>query len=474
MLNRQALLDNYGLQPIAASLFSNDSYYLYMILQIGDQGQLIFLNGTPAEAEIRGAIEGGLKRAAPGFLKTVGLWTPPATPTQNPFGQQQPPFSSWQQVSQQLSQDYELRNLDLMNGQVPTDVDVLLLVAPQMMTDTQRYAIDQFLMRGGSVIVAGGSHQVDVDPFTGQFTLRPVDDGLAEMLDSYGLQVENGQVMDPQNEPFPVPVTRDAGGFQIQEYQELNYPYFVDVRSDGMDAQNPIVNGLTAVTLNWVSPVAVDETANADRNVTVLLKSTDQAWLRTDPNLQPDLENYPDLGFPPEGEPQSYPLAVAVQGTFESFFKDKPIPEAAPTTAADGTVQPVEPNAVGTITASPGTARLVVIGSADFLNDAILNISLGGNYESQLNRLQLVQNSVDWSVEDLDLLSIRSRGARVRLLDPLTDSEQTFWEGLNYAVALLALVAIGVVWNIQRKNEKPMELTPSITNRDQEVPLEQL
>jgi ABC-2 type transport system permease protein len=279
--------------------------------------------------------------------------------------------------------------------------------------------------------------------------------------------------MDPQNEPFPVPVTRDAGGFQIQEYQELNYPYFVDVRSDGMDAQNPIVNGLTAVTLNWVSPVAVDETANADRNVTVLLKSTDQAWLRTDPNLQPDLENYPDLGFPPEGEPQSYPLAVAVQGTFESFFKDKPIPEAAPTTAADGTVQPVEPNAVGTITASPGTARLVVIGSADFLNDAILNISLGGNSESQLNRLQLVQNSVDWSVEDLDLLSIRSRGARVRLLDPLTDSEQTFWEGLNYAVALLALVAIGVVWNMQRKNEKPMELTPSITNRDQEVPLEQ-
>ena len=75
-----------------------------------------------------------------------------------------------------------------------------------------------------------------------------------------------------------------------------------------------------------------------------------------------------------------------------------------------------------------------------------------------INSQKLVQNAVAWSTEDLDLLNIRARGSYSRVLDPMTESKQSFWEGLNYVVALLALVVIGVVWSARRKNEKPMEL----------------
>ncbi len=71
-----------------------------------------------------------------------------------------------------------------------------------------------------------------------------------------------------------------------------------------------------------------------------------------------------------------------------------------------------------------------------------------------------MQNAVAWSTEDLDLLNIRSRGTYARVLAPMTDNQQSFWEGANYAVALVALIAIGIVWNARRRNEQPMELLP--------------
>jgi hypothetical protein len=78
-----------------------------------------------------------------------------------------------------------------------------------------------------------------------------------------------------------------------------------------------------------------------------------------------------------------------------------------------------------------------------------------------LNSLKLVQNCVAWATEDLDLLNIRARGTYARVLEPMGESEQSFWEGANYVVALIALVFIGTVWNARRKNEEPIELTTS-------------
>ncbi|MGC8879896.1 MAG: hypothetical protein ACP5R2_11805, partial [Anaerolineae bacterium] len=77
-----------------------------------------------------------------------------------------------------------------------------------------------------------------------------------------------------------------------------------------------------------------------------------------------------------------------------------------------------------------------------------------------LNSLQFAQICVDWSVEDLELLNIRSRGTVSRLLAPLTESQQSFWEVLNYLVALLGLVGIGIFWRVRQRSEQPIELLP--------------
>lgn len=463
-INRQTMESQYGLRPIAADLFATQTYYLHMILQIGDEPQLLSPAGELTEADIRTSIESALKRGSSGFLKVVGLWVPPDQPSANAFGQQQPSLKRYNGIAQQLSQDYSLKPVDLSSGQVPVDVDVLVVVAPQGMTDLERYAIDQYLMRGGAIVVSAGNYVINPDPMTGGLGVQVTEGSLREMLNSYGIDVQEALVMDPQNEPFPVPVTREVGGFSVQEVQAINYPFFVDIRSNGMASDNPVLASLPAVTMNWVSPVVVDESQNAEREVSVLLRSTEQSWLRTNTDIQPNLDLYPGVGFAVDGEQSSYPLAVSVQGIFESYFKEQAIPtapdEQAQLPTAEGESAEEESNNIGTIDASPDTARLIVIGSAEFLNDIVFDISSNLSGDSALRSLQFMQNSVDWSVEDLDLLTIRSRGTSARVLAPLTEEGQTFWEALNYAIALLALIGIGIIWRMRTRSEEPMTLVP--------------
>ncbi len=157
------------------------------------------------------------------------------------------------------------------------------------------------------------------------------------------------------------------------------------------------------------------------------------------------------------------PLAVSVQGAFESYFKGKPSPLVQPDAAQQGQ-QPAQPTpraaAGGTVETSPDTARLVVIGSSEFLTDVVFQLSSNLSPDRYLNSLQFLQNAVDWSVEDLDLLTIRSRGAQSRVLAPMDDGQRSFWEFLNYGLALAALLFIGIAWNVRARNEKPLALEP--------------
>jgi ABC-2 type transport system permease protein len=346
-----------------------------------------------------------------------------------------------------------VRTEDLLSGRVPGDVDVLVVIAPQGFTDAERFAVDQYLMRGGAVVVASGSFILSSQQFSGSLMMERVAEGLDEMLASYGVRIEETMVLDPQNEPFPVQVQRQVGGMSVIEFQQVGYPYFVDVRSDGMDLQSPIVSNLPAVTMQWASPLKLAEDQNADREVSILLQSTQGSWVRSAVDVQPNTALYPEYGFPVEGEKQSWPLAVALRGRFDSYFNGRPLPFEE--TAGEGEGQDM---ALATVQSSPQSARLVVLGSSEFLDDTVLGISSRLSADRYLNNLRLLQNAVDWSVQDEDLLTIRSRGTYARLLNPLTDREQTLWEGLNYAVALIALVAIGVVWNVRRRKEQPMVL----------------
>jgi len=448
-ISRQQLIDQYGIEPYPVALFSNDSYFFHLLLQNGDQSQIIYPPTTANEAEIRTSIESALKRTASGFLKVVGLWVPPSTVTQDMFGNYQQPISTFTTIRQKIEENYEIKDIDLSTGYIPDNIDVFVLIAPESMTEVEQFAVDQYLMRGGSVIMALSPYKLDLDQINSYLKLTPIDNGMGTLLESYGITLSKDLVMDEQNAPFPVLVNREVGGTQVQEIQAIQYPYFIDVRQNGMDKENMIVSDLATVSMNWASGITLDAEKNKDRKTTILLSSSPNSWLTTSTSIQPDFTTYPQTGFENSSELSSYPLAVLVEGKFNSFFADKVIPSKVKTNEDGTTTSEVVASSI--IKQSSDQARLIVFGSSEFIDDVPLQLSANLTQDYYLNNVLLMQNAVDWSVEDTDLLSIRSRGRATRVLVSLTDQQKTGWEIATYVSSGLLLIAIYIYWQVQKR-----------------------
>jgi ABC-2 type transport system permease protein len=447
-----------GLDPFPVDLFGAQSYYLHMVLESGDRSQVIYPTGAVTPGVLRSDIEAALKRTSGGFLKTVGLWTPPESPTVDMFGQQQPPLATFQFLAEQLASEYSVERVDLSSGLPPDNIDALVMMMPENLSDRERFAVDQYLMRGGALIVAAGNLRTVIDQ-SGALALTPVMGGLREMLAHYGLQVGDGVVMDPQNIPFPQPVTRDVGGTLVQEVQYIDFPFFADIRADGMPSKSGITAGLASVTMPWSSPLAVDEGANAGRTVERLLHATSGAWVTENLALQPDFETNPETGYAVEEPTAEQLLALSVTGAFPSYFAGRPSPLREPDPEADPAAPLPAPGVLpATIAESPESARIVLFGSSELANDYVLQVVAQAIGDAALSNVQVIQNAVDWATEDADLLTIRGRGAGVRLLEPLSPGQQTGWEVGNYVAALLLVLLVGGWFLLRRHSEQPMEL----------------
>jgi len=454
---RRELYRKYGFKPMAVSLFSEGSFYLYLLVSMGDKVERIMPSEQMGKADLKQEIEAAMKRLAPGFLKTVGMLVPKEQqPQMNPMMRRRmPPRSHNQMLRGVLSENYEAREVELKDGRVPGDVDVLLVVGGAKLDDKQLFAIDQFLMRGGAVVVAHGAYALDPGGF-GTLRVKKEESGVEKLLESYGVKLEDSLVLDPQNEAFPVPVERNLGGLTVREIQRLPYPFWVDVRSDGMADGNPIVASLPSITVQWGSPLEVEK--KAEKRATVLLRSSEGSWVQTSSDVQPNFAKHPEKGFAVEGKAGRRVLAVTLAGPFESYFADKPSPLFA---GGEPGGKPGDKKREGgrTVKRSPKEARLAVIGSSNLINDIVLSLSRQTGSDRFTNNLQLMENLVDWSVADIDLLSIRSRGTYARTLKPMEEGARTTWEAINYVIVAAALGLIILLGVIRRRGVEPMQLS---------------
>ena len=106
----------------------------------------------------------------------------------------------------------------------------------------------------------------------------------------------------------------------------------------------------------------------------------------------------------------------------------------------------------GIVEKSPESSRIILFASNEFLADNTLRLTASANASEYLNSLQLIENAVDWSLEDRGLLSIRGRGHFSRTLYPLGKNGQIFWEYLNYALVFVGLFLVYLVNRSYRKN----------------------
>ena len=458
---RERLAKEYGIRPLAVDLFGHETFYLDLVLEGGGKSQRILPRSDLGEADLRAAVESAVRRATPGQLKTVGLFTetpvaPPPNPQIPPQFQPPPPRADYRGLEQFFQEDYEVTRVDLSGGTVPDTVDVLIVGKPGPISAEEQFAIDQYLMRGGKLIVLAGRYVID--PGRGSLGAARHESPFFDLLETWGVLAEPSLLMDPQNAPFPIPVEEQRGMFRLQRIRLLPYPFFADIRRDGFAQDHPALATIQNVTMPWASPLSVTPPDGVVAET--LLTSSAGSWLETNGSIEPDLQRYPERGFAATGELGSRTLAVALEGRFPSYFAERPSPLFGDTSKPESPAEPgEEPDATGrTLKQSLPDARLVVLGSAEVVSDLMLQIASQMGGEVHRGDLQLVQNLVDWSVEDTDLLSIRSTGAFARTLRPMGEGEARIWETSSYALSLVMLVAVALAPRRLRRRVRAVSL----------------
>ena len=451
----------YQFKPMISSLFDPQPYYFYMVVRDADKAVQVPLPGDLSPEMAKKTIEAALKRFGKGFLKTIGIYTPPLpAPQQNPYLHRfmQSQGRHFSALSAKLSQNYSLESLDLKKGIVPENVDIMLLVAPEQFNEKELFALDQFLMRGGTVILATSPYVVDapseMNPSSG-FTVKDKVSGLEAWLENNGISIPKKFVLDPQCDRFIVAVQNQNQRIRGVNYELKEYPYFVSVRGAGLNEDSQILGGLSQISMGWSSPIVVDSVKNADRKTTNILMSSPESWLSSSKNIMPDYDISPRFGVVPEGLRGKYVLGVAVKGVFDSYFKDKesPLVVKEQKSDAEGEESKEVDDQVfsGQIDRSAESAQIVVYSSAEFLTDETLQIFASINGNAYIYALQLVENTVDWALEDPVLLSIRARERFARTLLPMSNTTKMFWEFVFcYGGSLVGLLIVFLLYKWRR------------------------
>ena len=454
-----------GLKPLVAGLNDPNPFWFHLLLERGDQQVEVTLPDKLTKAALRRNIEAALKRVTPGALETVTLVTPNEQDRRRRRAAAMGPRFS--RLNNALSESRQVETSQLSNGRVPPQTDLLMVMAPETLSDKQLFAVDQFLMRGGNVVMATSPYQIRVGR-----SLRASrhDSGVSQWLQHHGLTVRDRLVADGRNATVPLPVTRTVSGRRFREIRMQPYPFAPDLRGDQLKPDSPITASMNQLTMAWASPIRVDSEANSKRAVTELLNSSSQTWLQQKASVLPDFQTYPETGFAQSDQAGAQPMAVSIKGRFDSFFAGKPSPLLGDSGDKKAEQQSPQgrnpqqqtksekgsdsPSYTRVIEQSPESASLVLVASNAFGSDATLQLlsQTGGSLYSK--PLTFLRNTVAWSLEDPALLALRGSSHEARTLVPLDPQSKRYWEYGNYALSGLGLFVIWLWRRLVRRRDE--------------------
>ena len=366
---------------------------VYMGISIGYSGKEETLPIVQSTANLEYELTSTILKVTTKEAKTVGFLTG--------HGEFDINAQNYQQFRQLLDINgqgqYNVTSVSLQGGKAVDETVATLVVAgaQQPLTEREKYELDQFIMRGGRAVFL--IDPIQIQPGTMQAT--PLSTGLNDLLDHYGVKLGNNLLIDRR---FHANAQFQQGRMTIFQ----SYPYFVQIRKPNFSAENAVTSQLEVLTLPWTS--SLEPIAKEGITATTLAKTSEFGQtLQGYYNLMP---NFPI----PDAETQAYPVAVALEGQFKSFYADKevpPVPSDNATGAEDDemAVSTQDTEARTTITESAQT-QIVVVGTAQFLT------------QMRRDGVDFFLNTVDWLTLGDALIGIRSQTITNRPLQIKTSS----------------------------------------------------
>ena len=344
-----------------------------------------------------------------------------------------------------LSKYFQVDRGTIANSMEPaTDSHILdgykavIIAAPKTAFDErERFVIDQYIMRGGTVLWAidGVRFSEQVLQSEGFTPVLPLELGLTEMLFRYGVRVNPALVQDIQCLPIPVNVSSDPQQPNLQPMPWTFAPLLLT--SQG----SPITKNMGQVMSTFVSPIdAVGGEDGIEKRV--LLATSTASRLTATPGEVNLNELNPDMRL---FQYQYIPVAVSMEGCFHSAFAHRMTPDGI---TGD---EPIRKQSVKT--------RQIVIGSGSVVvNELQKGQTLPMGYDRysgmQFSNRDFILNAVLWLTDSEGLISLREKSVALRLLnDKRAHDERTKIQVVSTMTPILVLALIGGMVVVVRKRK---------------------
>ncbi len=363
------------------------------------------------------------------------------------MGGRQKQGKPWILISQ-MSKLFDVKKLPLEIESIPSEVNILFVIHPRGFSEKALYAIDQFVMRGGNIVIAE-------DPFA--------------MIDAPEADPSNPMANFTYDRSSNLNFLTEKWGFKLVEQKVVTDRYLATAvntpqgvaenfiawisilggtarNSDSpLIADDVVTNNLENIMFAWAGAFETNENLPKDASLGKLLQTTKDASLMEEKHIRFSAENPGALLEKHTPGGKQLELSLKITGSFESNF-DK-APEGVSKEVAEKFQNKTQ---------KPAT--IIAFSDVDFLADDYSAVSqnlFGTDIVNFLNDNQsLALNSLDNLSGNAELIALRSRGRFTRPFtkvqrieaeaqDKYKDVEKKFLAALDQANSRLSKLQSG-------------------------------
>tara|TARA_R110000868_G_scaffold34067_2_gene123267 strand:- start:18753 stop:20681 length:1929 start_codon:yes stop_codon:yes gene_type:complete len=306
-------------------------------------------------------------------------------------------------IYEELRERFEIDFLEQNFVRVPKSVDVLLIAHPRALNDSTLYAIDQFVMRGGRVLVSIDPHS-EVSLTSGS-NGQPVQgyteaSDLGVLLNSWGVSFKPREIIGDRELAMRVATGLDA------RRQTSDYVLWMTVPKANLDHDDLVTANIDHLNLATVG--ALEQTKDATTRFTPLFWSSEDSevydlnFVKSGPTPDELLAD-----FKPSGK--RHILAARISGPIKSAFSGQPVASSEDKTQrSDGLEKPEDYQA-----ATTGDANIIVVADSDLFDDRFwvqTEVYDGQRVAKPIaDNAQFVLSAIDNLMGSDDLISLRAR-----------------------------------------------------------------
>ncbi|MCI4667015.1 MAG: gliding motility-associated ABC transporter substrate-binding protein GldG [Bacteroidia bacterium] len=315
------------------------------------------------------------------------------------------PPDSIPELVTEITNNYNLFTFDLQkvpDYSISPTVDVLVILQPKRaFSERDKYEIDQYLMRGGSILWMLDNQLVDLSLYRNQSTLSELRElNLDDMFFKYGFKLNYDLVQDMECEPTEIVVPGPSGRASFESRKWIFYPMMLQF------PDHPISRNVDATLMRYANSIDTFSIPGTRREVflkTSRLSRTVQGKQFIDINDY--LQNQPPQSL--FNKADGVITGLLVEGVFQSLFQNRKPPVDSIATKPPTALFGPQNNP-----AYPGS--LAIISDGEFAQGKKFRNRRGFiPYDNKA----LIMNALDYLSGDKALTDIRSKEVGVRRIN---------------------------------------------------------